>query len=144
MREHEDRSVIWWIFTPPTLPSVVGPWAAHGSKHVSPNDPRADVVEATCDEVIINASCPAILAHQKELKGRRALVTGGSRGIGGAIVRRLLSGGARVVAVARNRVEDFPAEATWIDGDVSSVESVQAIVERVSAILGGVDILVNN
>ena len=46
-----------------------------------------------------------------ELKGRRALVTGGSRGIGGAIVRRLLSAGARVVAVARNPVEDFPTDA---------------------------------
>jgi NAD(P)-dependent dehydrogenase (short-subunit alcohol dehydrogenase family) len=45
-----------------------------------------------------------------ELKGRRALVTGGSRGIGGTIPRRLLSAGARVVAVARNPVEDFPAD----------------------------------
>jgi NAD(P)-dependent dehydrogenase (short-subunit alcohol dehydrogenase family) len=41
-----------------------------------------------------------------ELKGRRALVTGGSRGIGGAIVRCLLSVGAGVVAVARNPVEE--------------------------------------
>ena len=46
-----------------------------------------------------------------ELKGRRALVTGGSRGIGGAIVRHLLSAGAQVVAVARNPVKDFPADA---------------------------------
>jgi NAD(P)-dependent dehydrogenase (short-subunit alcohol dehydrogenase family) len=79
-----------------------------------------------------------------ELKGRRALVTGGSRGIGGAIVRRLLSAGAQVVAVARNPVEDFPADAAFIRGDVSSLEGVQAIVEQTSAILGGVDILVNN
>jgi short-subunit dehydrogenase len=49
-----------------------------------------------------------------------------------------------VVAVARNPVEDFPADAAWIQGDVSSVEGVQAIVEQTSAILGGVDILVNN
>src|SRR6202048_1042460 len=79
-----------------------------------------------------------------ELKGRRALVTGGSRGIGGAIVRRLLSAGTRVVAVARNPVEGFPADAAWIQGDVSSLEGVQAIVEQVSGILDGVDILVNN
>ncbi len=79
-----------------------------------------------------------------ELKGRRALVTGGSRGIGGAIVRRLLSAGAQVVAVARNPVEDFPADAALIQGDVSSLEGVQAIVEQTSAIFGGVDILVNN
>jgi NAD(P)-dependent dehydrogenase (short-subunit alcohol dehydrogenase family) len=49
-----------------------------------------------------------------------------------------------VVAVASNPIEDFPAGAAWIQGDVSSVEGVQAIVEQTSAILGGVDILVNN
>ena len=68
-----------------------------------------------------------------ELKGRRALVTGGSRGIGGAIVRRLLSAGARVVAVARHPGEDFPADAAFIQGDVSSLAGVQAIVEQTSA-----------
>jgi NAD(P)-dependent dehydrogenase (short-subunit alcohol dehydrogenase family) len=86
----------------------------------------------------------SFLNDPNELKGRRALVTGGSRGIGGAIVRRLLAAGAQVVAVARNSVEDFPADAAWIQGDVSSVEGVQAIVEQTSAILGGMDILVNN
>src|SRR5260221_11161014 len=79
-----------------------------------------------------------------ELKGRRALVTGGSRGIGGAIVRRLLSAGAQVVAVARNPVEDFPADAALIQGDVSRLAGVQAIGEQTSAIFGAVDILVNN
>jgi NAD(P)-dependent dehydrogenase (short-subunit alcohol dehydrogenase family) len=79
-----------------------------------------------------------------ELKGRRALVTGGSRGIGGAILQRLLSAGARVVAAARHPVEDLPADAAWIQGDVSSVEGVHAIVEQTHAIFGGLDILVNN
>jgi|HubBroStandDraft_6_1064221.scaffolds.fasta_scaffold28506_2 NAD(P)-dependent dehydrogenase (short-subunit alcohol dehydrogenase family) len=79
-----------------------------------------------------------------ELRGRRALVTGGSRGIGGAIVRRLLSAGARVVAVARHPGADFPDDAAFIQGDVSSLEGVQAIVDQTSAILNDVDILVNN
>src|ERR1700736_5704936 len=79
-----------------------------------------------------------------ELKGRRALVTGGSRGIGGAVVRRLLSAGAQVVAVARNPVDDFPADAALIQGDLSSLEGVHAIVEQTHAIFGGADILVNN
>ena len=66
-----------------------------------------------------------------------------------AVLEARLSGacsrfGARVVAVARNPVEDFPTDAAWIQGGVSSVEGVQAIVEQVSTILGGVDILVNN
>src|ERR1700737_145555 len=86
----------------------------------------------------------SFINDSNELKGRRALVTGGSRGIGGAIVRRLLSAGARVVAVARHPVEDFPADAAFIQGDVSSLQGVQAIVEQTSAIFDGVDILVNN
>jgi NAD(P)-dependent dehydrogenase (short-subunit alcohol dehydrogenase family) len=52
----------------------------------------------------------------KELKGGHALITGGSRRIGGAILRRLLSAGARVVAVARNQVEDLPADAAEYRG----------------------------
>jgi hypothetical protein len=51
MCKHEGRSVIRGI-APPPLPSVVGPGAAYGSKNVSPDDPRADVVEAARDEVI--------------------------------------------------------------------------------------------
>src|SRR6266568_3894491 len=63
-----------------------------------------------------------------ELKGRRALVTGGSRGIGAAIVRRVLSVGARVVAVARNPVEDFPADAVRIQWD--DLRELTATVRR--------------
>ena len=40
-----------------------------------------------------------------------------------------------VVPVARNPVEDFPADAAWIQGDVSSLEGEQAIVEQTSALL---------
>src|SRR6266851_4587559 len=68
--ENEDRSVIRRIFAPPPLPSVVRPRASHRPKHVSPDDPRADVFEATCDEVIINACFPTILAHHS-LKSTR-------------------------------------------------------------------------
>jgi NAD(P)-dependent dehydrogenase (short-subunit alcohol dehydrogenase family) len=52
----------------------------------------------------------------KELKDGHALMTGGSRRIGGAIHRRLLSAGARVVAVARNQVEELPADAAEYRG----------------------------
>jgi hypothetical protein len=68
--ENEDGSVIRRIFAPPPLPSVVGPRAAHRPKHVSPDDPCADVVKATCDEVIINACFPAILAHHSVKSAR--------------------------------------------------------------------------
>jgi len=84
------------------------------------------------------------LDHSNELIGRRALVTGGSRGIGAAIAQRLLDAGAKVVVAARTPSNDIPAGATFVVGDVSSNEGVEAIATKTLAVLGGLDILVNN
>jgi NAD(P)-dependent dehydrogenase (short-subunit alcohol dehydrogenase family) len=75
-----------------------------------------------------------------ELKGGHALVTGGSPGIGGAIVRRLLSVGRGWLLSPAIRLRIFQPARPGYRGDVSSMEGVQAIVEQTSAILGGVDI----
>ena len=80
----------------------------------------------------------------KELIGRRALVTGGTRGIGAAITQRLLDAGAKVVVAARARNDDTPAEATFVSGDVTTNDGVEAIATKALAALGGLDILVNN
>src|SRR6201996_2685637 len=80
----------------------------------------------------------------KEFQGRRALVTGGSRGIGAAIAQRLLDAGATVVVTARSRHAQTPAGATYIKGDILTPEGCQKIGDEAVEILGGLDILVNN
>lgn len=79
-----------------------------------------------------------------ELAGRRALVTGGTRGIGAAVAQRLLDAGAKVVVAARKPDDDMPAGATFVSGDVAKSEGVEAIATQAIAALGGLDILVNN
>jgi 3-oxoacyl-[acyl-carrier protein] reductase len=88
------------------------------------------------------------------LKGRCALVTGGSRGIGAAIVKRLASEGANVALTyssspdrANEVVQDATAlgvKALAIQADSADSEAVVAAVERTVSELGGIDILVNN
>ena len=79
-----------------------------------------------------------------EFVGRRALVTGGTRGIGAAIANRLLDGGAKVVVAARSRSDVAPAPATFVSGDLTTNEGVKTIAAEALAALGGLDILVNN
>lgn len=80
----------------------------------------------------------------REFIGRRALVTGGTRGIGAAIAQRLLDAGAKVVVTARSRGESLPAGAAFVAGDVASATGVQTIAAGTLEALGGLDILVNN
>ena len=84
------------------------------------------------------------LDFSKELIGRRALVTGGTRGIGAAIAQRLLDAGAKVVVTARSRGDSLPSGATFITGDVTSIAGVKEIAKDALGALGGLDILVNN
>ena len=79
-----------------------------------------------------------------EFAGKRALVTGGSRGIGAATVQRLLDGGATVVATARTQTDTTPTNAVFIAADVSTPRGVRALADETLAALGGIDIVVNN
>jgi NAD(P)-dependent dehydrogenase (short-subunit alcohol dehydrogenase family) len=80
----------------------------------------------------------------RDLEGRRALVTGGSRGIGAAIVQRLLDAGAAVVTTARSATAETPAGATFFTGDVSTDAGARKIAADAVEALGGIDIVVNN
>jgi 3-oxoacyl-[acyl-carrier protein] reductase len=80
-----------------------------------------------------------------ELAGKRALVTGASKGIGRAIAQELARAGAHVVVGYRSGREEAEALATEIDGtavqaDVSSPEEAKRLVDEA----GDIDVLVNN
>jgi 3-oxoacyl-[acyl-carrier protein] reductase len=87
----------------------------------------------------------------RELEGRVALVTGGTRGIGRAIAEHLARGGARVAITGRDE-ERAGAVAGELTGgehrgygcDVADPASVDALIKRVEGELGSLDILVNN
>ena len=77
-----------------------------------------------------------------EFAGKRALVTGGTRGVGAAIVRRLGEAGASVLAAARSQPSADPDR--FIAGDLATAAGVAAVAAAALERLGGIDILVNN
>lgn len=79
-----------------------------------------------------------------EFVGRRALVTGGSRGIGAAVAQRLLDGGAAVAVTARSHTAETPVDAVFIAGDLRSADGASAVADAAVSELGGLDILINN
>ena len=84
-----------------------------------------------------------LLDLTQEFAGRRALVTGGSRGIGAASAQRLLDGGATVVVAARSPHDQTPAGAKFISADLSTEAGARALAVAAVEELGGLDILVN-
>ena len=79
-----------------------------------------------------------------EFSGKRALVTGGTRGIGGAIARRLGAGGATVVTTARTPAREPDSRQFFVTADLTTRGGVDAVLGEIESRLGGVDIIVHN
>jgi gluconate 5-dehydrogenase len=81
-----------------------------------------------------------------ELAGIRALVTGGTSGLGLAMVHALVAAGATVAFTGRSaeRVDAVAGSAIGLVGDVRDEAAVETVVEAAWSQLGGVDLLVNN
>jgi NAD(P)-dependent dehydrogenase (short-subunit alcohol dehydrogenase family) len=79
-----------------------------------------------------------------EFKGKRVLVTGGTKGIGAAMVERFRLGGAQVATAARSAPGSTNEDVLFIQADISTPAGVHAIAERINPDWGGLDILVSN
>ena len=78
-----------------------------------------------------------------ELDGCRALVTGGTKGIGQAVTARLREAGARVLVAARVQPEERAATDPFVAADVATAEGCAAVADAVRDRFDGVDIIVH-
>lgn len=79
-----------------------------------------------------------------EFKGKRVLVTGGTKGVGEAIVRRFGLSGASVATTARAPLLQGQAPDLFVKADIGTAFGVQNVVDRIQQEWGGLDVLVNN
>src|SRR6476660_6803733 len=92
---------------------------------------------------------PLVTPSTDPFSGLRVAITGGTSGLGLALVRELVNRGARVAFVARTRarVEQVMREnpgAHGITGDVSTKDDIYPMAIQIIGELGGLDVLINN
>ena len=83
------------------------------------------------------------MSDRADLIGRKALVTGGTKGIGEAVVARLRQGGSTVLTTARVRPGDLADADLFVAADVATADGCAAVADAVRSRLGGVDIIVH-
>lgn len=83
------------------------------------------------------------MSFDLQLSGRRALVTGGTKGLGAAVVQGLLEVGAQVMTTARSAPDASIEGVRFVMADLSTPEGADEVVRTVLGQWGGLDILVN-
>jgi len=83
------------------------------------------------------------MCHSLPLAGRKALITGGTKGIGAAVATRLREDGTTVLITARVRPDDLRAQDLFVAADITTAKGCAVIAEAVSDQLGGIDIIVH-
>jgi NAD(P)-dependent dehydrogenase (short-subunit alcohol dehydrogenase family) len=78
-----------------------------------------------------------------ELAGKRALVTGGTKGVGQAVLAALREAGATVLTTARSRPEQIGHADQFIAADVSTADGCAVVAQAVRERLGGIDIIMH-
>jgi 3-oxoacyl-[acyl-carrier protein] reductase len=112
--------------------------------------PRSAFVSGQTLKVDEKANWPSMVAYDKPLQGKVALVTGAARGIGRSIAFRLAEEGARVVVLDRKEeADEAKAVADEIKGDVllldiTATDAPKAIAGYLKDHFNGVDIMVHN
>src|SRR5258708_7392803 len=83
-------------------------------------------------------------APEADFSGRRVLVTGGTQGIGAAVVSRLRRAGAHVFTTARTAPHDLEEPDAFVAVDLSAPEGAARVAEGALRRLGGLDVLIHN
>jgi NAD(P)-dependent dehydrogenase (short-subunit alcohol dehydrogenase family) len=83
------------------------------------------------------------MSFELQLEGQRALVTGGTKGVGAAVVEGLRAAGVQVMATARSAPAQSSAGVVHVAADLSTAEGAATVTRCVFERWGGVDILVN-
>jgi NAD(P)-dependent dehydrogenase (short-subunit alcohol dehydrogenase family) len=84
------------------------------------------------------------MVDPREFAGKRVLITGGTKGLGAAMARRFLAGGATVATTARSPSAADGPPVLFIEADVSAAAGSRKIIDRIQQEWGSVDILINN
>ncbi|MCU6797470.1 SDR family oxidoreductase [Paenibacillus sp. WQ 127069] len=78
-----------------------------------------------------------------EFEGKKVLVTGGTKGMGQAVVKRLSTAGATVMTTARSLPADLAEPPLFVQADLATPDGVEKVIQGVKERLGGVDIVVH-